>query len=184
MSDLNEQPATSTPTGKGRATPSRKERQAANRKPIVGNRSPEAKKAAKAELAKARAVARAGMANGEERYLTIRDRGPQRKFARDYVDSRFNIGELMIPLMFLVLLLSGLESQELQLALIAAMWLLMLAIVLDGFLLGRKLNAKLAEKFGADRVEKGVRWYAAVRSTQLRVMRLPKPQVRRGTKLQ
>lgn len=183
MSDSNEQHSANLASGKGRATPSRKTSQAAKRKPIVGDRSPEAKKAAKAELNKQRATARAGMAAGEERYLTARDRGPQRKFARDYVDSRFNVGELMIPLMFLVLLLSGLDNPTLQLGLIAAMWLLMLAIVIDGLLLGRKINAKLAEKFGSDRIERGVRWYAAVRSTQLRVMRLPKPQVSRGTKL-
>ena len=183
MSEPKEQDSPNATSGKGRATPSRKASQAANRKPIVGDRSPEAKKAAKTELAKQRAVARAGMAAGDERYLTPRDRGPQRKFARDYVDSRLNLGELMIPLMFVVLLLSGIENQTLQLALIAAMWLLMFVIIIDGFIIGKKLNAKLSEKFGADRVEKGIRWYAAVRSTQLRVMRLPKPQVSRRTKL-
>jgi hypothetical protein len=34
-------------------------------------------------------------------------------------------------------------------------------------------------KFGAGKAEK-VRWYAAMRALQLRVMRLPKPQVKRG----
>ena len=42
-----------------------------------------------------------------------------------------------------------------------------------------KFNKKLAAKFGADKVEK-VRWYAAMRALQLRPLRLPKPQVKRG----
>ena len=38
---------------------------------------------------------------------------------------------------------------------------------------------KLAAKFGEDKVER-VRWYAAMRALQLRPLRLPKPQVKRG----
>jgi hypothetical protein len=39
----------------------------------------------------------------------------------------------------------------------------------------------MQEKYG-DKVEKGLRWYAAMRSIQMRGMRLPKPQVKRGNK--
>ena len=35
------------------------------------------------------------------------------------------------------------------------------------------------KKFGAERVEKGLGWYAAMRSIQMRFLRLPKPQVAR-----
>ncbi len=63
--------------GKGRPTPTRREREAANRRPIVGG-SAEDKKAARARLANEREKARVGMANGEERYLPAKDRGEQR----------------------------------------------------------------------------------------------------------
>ena len=43
------------------------------------------------------------------------------------------------------------------------------------FILTRKIRAK----FGADKAER-VRWYAAMRALQLRPLRLPKPQVKRG----
>lgn len=72
-------------TGKGRATPSRKQQEAANIRPLVGNKSPEAKKADKARIREERLKARNGMAAGEEKYLGARDRGPQRKFVRNYV---------------------------------------------------------------------------------------------------
>jgi len=38
----------------------------------------------------------------------------------------------------------------------------------------------LAAKFGADKVERGLVWYGATRSMQIRRVRLPKPQVKRG----
>lgn len=88
MSDPSQPTASS---GKGRPTPSRKEREAARKKPLIGDRSKEAKKAARAQLAAKRAEAREGMLNGEERYLTVRDRGPQKKLARDMVDSRLSL---------------------------------------------------------------------------------------------
>jgi hypothetical protein len=59
------------------------------------------------------------------------------------------------------------------------LWGFLLIAVLDAVLLGFRLRRKLADRFGADRVEK-VRWYAAMRAFQLRIMRLPKPQVKRG----
>jgi len=44
--------------------------------------------------------------------------------------------------------------------------------------LGRKLSARLTEKFGS--AEKGIRLYAGIRAFQFRPLRAPKPAVRRG----
>lgn len=175
-------PEQTQPTGKGHATPTRKEREAANRKTIMSDRTPEARKAEKEKLAEERRRARAGMNAGEDKYLSARDRGPQRRLVRDLVDARFTIGEAMVPLMVIVLMLSTFKNTGLQLILSLVMWALMMAIAIDAYLIGRNAQRKVAEKFGADKVEKGLRWYAAVRSTQLRSMRLPKPQVGRGVK--
>ena len=170
-------------SGKGQPTPKRKQQEAANMKPLVGNRSPEARKAAKAKLAEERRKAREGLARGDEKYLTIRDRGPQRRLARDVVDARFTAGELVLPAMFGVILISSFDSYEVQLASLVLMWTLFAAVAIDGYLIGRKVERTLSAKFGADRVEKGVRWYSAMRAIQMRPMRLPKPQVKRGTKI-
>ena len=90
-------------SGKGHATPSRAEQEAARKRPLVPD-TKEAKARAKADLAAQRDKARVGMAAGDERYLTARDKGPQRKFARDYVDSGWHLGEAVMPAMVLVIL--------------------------------------------------------------------------------
>ena len=169
-------------TGKGKATPSRKEAELATRKTIVSDRSPEAIKAAKAKLREDRNRARVGMAAGEEKYLMPRDRGPQKKAARDMVDSRFTVGETMIPMMMIVLFFSLNDSLIVQSVLVLSMWTLVAAIIVDALILGRKVQKALVEKYGAEKVERGIKWYVAVRSTQMRWMRTPKPQVGRGIK--
>ena len=182
-------PKPETPkAGKGRPTPARKQQEMLRKKPAVGNRSPEAKRAAKKTLSAERAKAREGLANGEDRYLTSRDRGPQRKLARDVVDARFTIGELVLPMLFLVIIVSSIRPDDpgldltIQFGTLVAMWGLFVAIGIDGFLIGKKA-LKVVESKYPGKGEKGLRWYAAMRSIQMRSMRLPKPQVKRGTRI-
>ncbi|PJJ72371.1 Protein of unknown function (DUF3043) [Diaminobutyricimonas aerilata] len=165
--------------GKGRPTPSRREREAQRKRPLVPEDRRQANKEARAKLAQAREKARIGMANGEERYLPARDKGPQKRYVRDYVDARFSVGEVMIPLMFLVIVLTFFPQPEIQFFGILALWAFFLVAIIDCVVLGFLLNRRLKEKFGESRVER-VRWYAAMRALQLRPMRLPKPQVKRG----
>ena len=90
-------------SGKGRATPSRAEQEAARKRPLVPD-TKEAKARAKAELAAQREKARVGMAAGDPKYLPARDQGPQRKFVRDFVDGGWHLGEFVMPAMVLVIL--------------------------------------------------------------------------------
>lgn len=166
--------------GKGHATPTRKEREAARKRPLVPEDRKEAARQAKAQNASAREKARLGMAAGDDRYLTARDKGPQRRFVRDYVDARFNVGEIMIPVMLLVIVLTFLPQRELQVYGIIALWAFFIVAIIDCIVLGFLVRRKLGAKFGASKIERGVRWYAAMRALQLRVIRLPKPQVKRG----
>lgn len=135
-----------------------------------------AAKQARAKSTAARDVARAGMAAGVDKYLPLRERGPQKRFARDYVDARFNVGELMIPIMFLVILLTTIPGVDVYA--IFALWAFFILAVIDSVVLGFILTKKIEAKFGADKAER-IRWYAAMRALQLRPMRLPKPQVKR-----
>jgi hypothetical protein len=174
-----EETAARLKAGKGAPTPSRAQQEAARKRPLVPNDRKEAARQARAKQAEARERARVGMAAGDERYLPMRDRGPQKKFVRDYVDARFSIGEVLIPVMFLVILLTLVPSYEVQTIGILALWAFFIVAVVDVIVLGFILTRKLKAKFGEDKVEK-VRWYAAMRALQLRPLRLPKPQVKRG----
>jgi hypothetical protein len=78
-----------TQDGKGRPTPKRKEaeskRKVSSLAPIV---SKEQKRAAKALARQDRVAQRAAYMRGDESALPLRDRGPARRFVRNYVDSR------------------------------------------------------------------------------------------------
>ncbi|NQX06671.1 DUF3043 domain-containing protein [Rathayibacter sp. VKM Ac-2856] len=169
-----------TAVGKGRPTPTRREQELARKRPLVVSDRKQAARDAREKTAAMREQARVGMAAGDQRYLPLRDKGPQRKYVRDYVDARFSFGEFLIPVMVVVLLISFFPQPELASLTLIVLWAFFLLAVLDCVLLGRRLKKKLAERFGADKVEKGIPWYAAMRALQLRVMRLPKPQVKRG----
>ena len=118
------------------------------------------------------------MARGDERYLPARDQGPQKRYVRDFVDARWNVGEILLPLLVLVLFTYFFEW--LAVYALTAVWGFILLVVIDGIYLGSQVKKKLGEKFGVDKVERRVRWYAAMRAIQLRPLRLPKPQVKRG----
>ncbi|WP_431218213.1 DUF3043 domain-containing protein [Leifsonia xyli] len=183
-----ETPAVETPEetaarlkqGKGAPTPSRREQEAARKRPLVPTDRKEAARAARAKQAEAREKARVGMAAGDDRYLTARDRGPQRRFVRDYVDARFSIGEFLIPVMLIVIVLTFLPWPEMQVYGLFALWGFFLIAVIDCFVLGFLIQRRIGDKFGKTKVERGLRWYGAMRALQLRIMRLPKPQVKRG----
>jgi hypothetical protein len=165
--------------GKGHATPTRKEKEEARKRPLVSNDRAEARRTARATMQVERNKQREGLANGVERYLPFRDRGPQKKYVRDYVDARTSVGEFLIPLMFLIIILSLFPQVEIQFASTLLMLFFFVASILDGIVLGFTIRRKLGEKFGASKVESGVRWYAGVRAFQFRSMRMPKPQVKR-----
>ncbi|GAA3338846.1 hypothetical protein GCM10017714_11900 [Curtobacterium pusillum] len=164
--------------GKGRPTPTRREREAANRRPIVGG-SAEDKKAARARLTNEREKARVGMANGEERYLPAKDKGEQRRFVRDWIDARWNVGEIMMPVLVLFLIV-GFAASQTAIASYALLlvWAFVALFLLDCLVLWLSFRKKLTNKFGS--MQRGTFFYILTRSWQLRFLRLPKPQVKRG----
>jgi hypothetical protein len=169
--------------GKGRATPSRRDREAANRRPIVVADRKAARRTSRTREAESRERARIGLANGEERYLPVRDKGPQRKFARDWIDSQWTIGELLIPVFVLFFVATLLIP--------SATWLFLplygyLALtIIDGLVRAGMIRRRIAQKLGdRSKVERGLNLYIVMRSAQFRNLRVPKPQVRRNTRVE
>ena len=171
--------AEAAPVGKGRPTPSRKQAEAANLRPIVGSKDKAVQKELRKQQADSRERARIGMMEGDERYLTARDRGPQRRYVRDYVDARWNVGEMLIPMMLVVLVMTFIPG-VIQVVSLFVIWGFVGLAILDAVFLGMRLKGKLAERFGEEKIQPGFRWYAAMRAFQFRPLRVPKPQVKRG----
>ncbi|WP_141896922.1 DUF3043 domain-containing protein [Paramicrobacterium agarici] len=175
--------AVSTAGKKGAPTPKRSDQVAANKRPLVPNDRKEARQRARAQMAEQRERARVGMANGDERYLPERDRGPQKRYIRDWIDSRTSLSEFMLPFMFLVIVATFIPIPQIQVYGMFALWIFFFIMVIECIFAGIRIRKSLREKFGETRVERGVRWYAAMRMIQMRKLRLPKPQVARGEQI-
>ena len=166
---------------KGRPTPSRKDAEAARKQQLKIPKDPKAAKAAARERDReARAAARAGMMAGDERYMPARDKGPARAFTRDFVDSRFTIAEFFIFVAIAVLVLGFVRNQAIQSFVSIAFFAFTALIAVDTLVLLVTLNRRAAEKFPNKADRKGITLYAALRTLQLRRLRLPPPRVKRG----
>lgn len=171
------------PDGKGRPTPSRREAEAAARaRAKVPRDRKEQARAQRAARNESSQSVRAAMKAGDERYYLARDQGPVRRFIRDFVDSRFSFIELMIPLLIVTMVL-GYSGNE-RLAGIGNTILMgtILLVVLDMFMLRRKLRRELTRRF-PDEPLKGTTYYAITRALQMKFMRLPKAKVKIGQEL-
>ncbi|MER0244587.1 DUF3043 domain-containing protein [Streptomyces sp. HSW2009] len=165
---------------KGRPTPKRSEAQSQRRSlastPLTRkDAARRQREARRADLAKQREA----LANGDERYLPVRDRGPIRKFARDYVDSRFVVAEFFLPLAVIILVLSLIQAGAMQQYVLLLWMVVIFLIVINSIVIGIALKRQLRQRFPDENL-RGAVPYALMRSLQMRRLRLPKPQVKRG----
>jgi Protein of unknown function (DUF3043) len=171
--------------GKGRPTPTRKEAEAARRarlKPPRDRR--EASRQMRERRRNERMKMQDALRSGDERHLPARDRGPVRRFCRDFVDARWNVAEWLLPLLLIILFLSFLGAGSAFAAwLQVVVWsATIIGTVFDTLLLIWRTRRELHRRF-PDENRRGAVAYAVLRSSQLRRLRLPKPQVDRGAKL-
>ncbi len=168
--------------GKGRPTPKRKDAEAANKR-VLGQ-APVRPGASKQE---ARAAQRAerdkqyrAMQSGDERALPARDKGPERRYTRDFVDARLNVAEFFLPVaaVLLVVQMSFARSNTTVAGLATiVLYLYVIVAIVDTAVLRFQLKRRLTKKFGSE--PKGTAMYAVLRASQLRPSRLPRPQVKR-----
>lgn len=166
---------------KGRPTPSRREAEMARKQQLKIPKDPKAaKKAARERDREERAHSRQAMMAGDERYLPARDQGPARAYARDFVDSRFTLAEFFIFVAIGVLVLGFVRNQAIQSFVSIAFFVFTAVLAVDTSVLLVTLNRRAREKFPNAADRKGLTLYAALRTLQLRRLRLPPPRVRRG----
>lgn len=180
-SDLSVSGSTTTPPvdGKGRATPKRREAEAARKQRLT---APKTRREASRQLRQRRFEDRtkmqAALRSGDERYLPARDRGRVRRFVRDLVDVRFNVAEFLLPLLVLILVLSAVAEPVMT-----YVWAVtILSTTADTIYLWWRTKREVRRRF-PDESTRGAVVYGILRSSQLRRLRLPKPQVERGATL-
>lgn len=163
--------------GKGRPTPTRKEAEAAARARAKVPRTRK-EQLAQDRLARSESSAkvRSAMKSGDERYLLARDKGPVRRFVRDYVDTRFSIMELAIPLLIVAVVLGYVGAPAVSESIMLA---LLLVLVVESLLLRHRMRREVAARF-PDAPLKGLTYYTISRASQMRFMRMPKARLKRG----
>ncbi|CAN3980275.1 DUF3043 domain-containing protein [Kitasatospora purpeofusca] len=167
---------------KGRPTPKRSEAETNRRTRVtVPKDRKEASRQARERMRSEREKQRQALMDGDERHLPARDKGPVRKFTRDYVDARWSLAEFFLPAAVLILVLSIVKVPALQLLSTVLFLLFFLLVILDFVRLGFGLRKQLAERFAGQNT-RGAVAYGLMRILQMRRLRLPKPQVRRGEK--
>jgi hypothetical protein len=184
-------------SGKGRPTPKRKTAVAARKQPLVptsrGGTSKgklgkgatkEEKQAARLAARSERVRSREAMMSGDERYLPVRDKGPVRRYVRDVVDSRWNLGELLLPVMLVVVLLSwfgaALKSPGVTTAIFGIVYVMIAVAIVDAWLMTRRTKKGITERFGVTAYTRGTGMYGVMRAFQLRRTRIPRPAIKRG----
>ncbi|HUQ00304.1 MAG TPA: DUF3043 domain-containing protein [Aeromicrobium sp.] len=164
-------------------TPTRKEAEAARKKAL---KQPMTRKEQLARDREARKQIRRrqqdALRSGEEKYLPLRDRGPIKRFCRDYVDRRRLVAEYLLPILVVTFLMTMLPQPAAQ-SVGMLIWMAATAItVIEEFLVIRGLRKELARRFPGQST-RGVTLYTIMRTTQLRRFRLPAAQVKRFEKL-
>lgn len=163
---------------KNRPTPKRRDQEAARKQPLVVSDRKRAKDVDRQKRREAFARQRQAMITGDERYLPPRDKGAPKRFIRDFVDSRWNLGEFMLPVMLVVLALSFVRQTWAMTIVFVLVYGLIAAALVDAFLAWRRCKRQLVAKFGSSPAGGGM--YAALRMFQMRRTRQPRPQVERG----
>ena len=166
---------------KNRPTPRRRDQEAARRQPLVVADRKQAKKLDRASRNQQLAKTRQAMLTGDDSGLPARDKGPVRRYMRDFIDARRNLAEFMLPVMLVVLALSFLRTSTILFFVTILTYGILLTAVIDTFVMYRKLRKKLVAKFGEEAAgAKGNGMYAAMRAFQLRRSRMPRALVKRG----
>jgi hypothetical protein len=181
--DAASRPKAYTPSKKelGQVTPKRTSNQRRVSEPAPANRR-EAYKKMRERQRLERAEASAGMRAGDERYLLARDRGPERLLVRNIVDSRRTVGTWFFAGAIIVLIGSSTRMPVAVQVGANLLWaVLAVGVIVDSWLISRKIKRLVAERFPKTTVRTGSLYlYGIMRGLTFRRMRVPKPAIDLG----
>ncbi len=178
--------------GKGTPTPKRKDVEAARRTPIVADRRKMSREEKKAYNAQRRAKAdeawqkqQIAMKTGDERNMPAIHAGPVRRFARDYLDARFNLGVAFMPLVLVLLLSMVVQGRNIVgptvfMYGIITVYVFFLIMILDSWWGVRNAKILIEHKFGEGKVPRQFTWQMISRTLYLPRWRMPRPMTKFG----
>jgi Protein of unknown function (DUF3043) len=169
---------TVTSSKKGRATPTRKEAEAA-RKAYLGGLSgdpKERKKAARDAQRSSYDRSRQALRSGDERNYPVRDQGPAKAFVRDYVDGRLRLLELLMPLVILCWATLLMHNTKIYIYSSFVMEIVVVLGIVLGVYLSQRVKKLVGAQFG-DGEMRGTGFYAFSRAVMPRPLRQPRPRV-------
>lgn len=120
---------------------------------------------------------------GDESVLLERDRGEVRRFARDWVDSRRFLANLVMPLaaVLLVVMIIGTKFPAFANASSLVAMVIIFLFAIEGINIGKRVNKAARERFpSSDEPGLALGFYAYTRASQLRNLRSPRPRVEIG----
>lgn len=131
------------------------------------------------EAARDRRKANERMMAGDENYLMDRDKGPEKRFVRDWVDAHRYIMNFFLPMTFIVIIIMLLGTRNPAIANLSSIVMVVIFVIMiaEGLWLGRKVNRLVNERFPNNPHSKfSLGIYAFTRATMIRRMRTPAPQ--------
>ncbi len=165
--------------GKGRPTPKRSESERRRHPTNAPGDRKEANRQYKERQRSERARRQQGLQRGEQWALPVRDRGPVKALARDYVDSRRRLSEFYMYGLVVLLILLFIPSQAVKAVVPLGVLAAVLIMLVEGIFIGRGVLALARKRLPGDSTQ-GVRLYAAMRALQIRQLRMPKPRIKPG----
>lgn len=151
-------------------TPSRREAEAARRERLNPTLSPK----------EARRRQRYLNAVRQQQATAAQEATPLRSLIRDVIDARWNPGEILLPVLILGLAVSLIPFiQNYSGIVIALVWGYMGSVILDGWLVWRRIKRMAAERYPGEPL-RGMLSYSFGRQITTRGRRRPAPRVNKG----
>jgi len=163
---------------KGYATPRRRDVERARgiqRGPVA----PAAKAREREERRMQQEYRRERMAAGDDDYVLPRDKGPVRRFARDWVDSNWTPISWLFPVVLFLLIFTMIPNYSIQRFVQYLMYFCFIVLLVETFRICITVSHRAEKEFpNKGKKETGFRlgWYAFMRATQPRHWRNPVPQ--------
>ncbi len=169
-----------TTAAKGRPTPKRSEAERQRRQPFTApSDRKEASRQSRGRDRAERLRRSQAMQRGEDWAFPVRDRGPVKALARDYIDSRRRFSEFYMYGLVVVMVLAFFKSSTTVFLVPLLVLVAVLAMLVEGVFIGYRIRSLAQQRLPGEST-RGVRLYAAMRALQIRQLRFPKPRIKPG----